>query len=134
VKLLLKKGAELETKSRFDRRTPLSWAAGNGQEAVVKLLLEKGAELETKSRGFLFELTPLLYAAESRHEAVVRLLLDNGAQLEIKSSLARGLGYEEAVKLLMETGGKLETYYPYEPVVKLSWRPRMRKHGRTSLP
>ena len=37
VKLLLEKGAELESKDR-DGRTPLSWAAENGQEAVVKLL------------------------------------------------------------------------------------------------
>ena len=47
VKLLLEKGAELETKDK-DSRTPLLLAAGKGQEAVVKLLLEKGAELETK--------------------------------------------------------------------------------------
>ena len=32
-------------------RTPLSWAAGQGREAVVKLLLEKGAELEAKDGG-----------------------------------------------------------------------------------
>jgi len=43
VKLLLEKGAELETKDEYYGRTPLSWAAENGHEAVVKLLLEKGA-------------------------------------------------------------------------------------------
>ena len=48
VKLLLEKGAELETKDKSYSRTPLSWAAEHGHEAVVKLLLEKGAELETK--------------------------------------------------------------------------------------
>jgi ankyrin repeat protein len=44
VKLLLEKGAELETKDVYYDQTPLSWAARNGQEAVVKLLLEKGAQ------------------------------------------------------------------------------------------
>ena len=43
VKLLLEKGAELETKDKDYGRTPLLWAAENGHEAVVKLLLEKGA-------------------------------------------------------------------------------------------
>ncbi len=49
VKLLLEKGAELESK---DKRgwTPLSWAAKKGHEAVVKLLLEKGTELESKDK------------------------------------------------------------------------------------
>ena len=47
MKLLLEKGAELESKDK-DGRTPLSRAAENGHEAVVKLLLEKGAELESK--------------------------------------------------------------------------------------
>jgi len=42
VKLLLEKGAE--TKDKYDGRTPLSYAALYGHEAVVKLLLEKGAK------------------------------------------------------------------------------------------
>ena len=60
VKLLLEKGAELETKYN-NGRTPLSWAARNGHEAVVKLLLEKGAELETKDDRY--GRTPLSWAA-----------------------------------------------------------------------
>src|SRR5271170_3505133 len=65
VKLLLEKGAELETKDKRHGQPPLSWAAEKGHEAVVKLLLEKGAEL--------------LLAAKKRHEAVVKLLLEKGA-------------------------------------------------------
>ncbi|KFY83553.1 hypothetical protein V498_07984, partial [Pseudogymnoascus sp. VKM F-4517 (FW-2822)] len=45
VKLLLEKGAKLESKDK-DGRTPLSYAVEKGHEAIVKLLLEKGAELE----------------------------------------------------------------------------------------
>ena len=48
MKLLLEKGAELESKDDEYGQTPLSRAAGEGHEAVVKLLLEKGAELESK--------------------------------------------------------------------------------------
>jgi ankyrin repeat protein len=53
VKLLLEKGAELETKDNKYGQTPLSYATRWGHEAVVKLLLEKGAELDR---------TPLSYA------------------------------------------------------------------------
>ena len=75
MKLLLEKGAEPDAKD-VDGRTPLSWAAGGGHEAVVKLLLEKSAEPEAKdNRGQ----TPLLWAAEKGHEAVVKLLLEKGA-------------------------------------------------------
>src|SRR5438045_170711 len=45
VKLLLEKGAKLETKDEEYGQMLLSWAAEYGHEAVVKLLLEKGAEL-----------------------------------------------------------------------------------------
>jgi ankyrin repeat protein len=37
VKLLLEKGAELETKDKDDSRTPLSWAAASGHGALVNL-------------------------------------------------------------------------------------------------
>jgi len=54
-------------------RTPLSYAAMEGQEAVVKLLLAwDDIDANLKDR---HGQTPLLYAADRGHEAVVKLLL-----------------------------------------------------------
>jgi ankyrin repeat protein len=89
-------------------RTPLSYAAEYGHEAMVALLLEKGAELDTKDT---YGWTPLSYAAGSGHEAVVKLLLEKGAELEIKDtdgwtplSYAARNGREAVVELLLEKG------------------------------
>ena len=41
MKLLLEKGADLNSKDNPYNRTPLSWAAERGHEAVVRLLLAK---------------------------------------------------------------------------------------------
>src|SRR5436305_11259860 len=77
---LIRRGQSLDLKDGYGR-TPLSWAAGEGHEAVMKLLLEKGAQLEAKSR---YGQTPLSWAAGEGHEAVVKLLLEKSAQLEAK--------------------------------------------------
>ena len=113
VKLLLEKGAELETNDKGYGRTALSWAAENGHEAVVELLLEKSAKLETKSHDGR---TALSWAAEKGHEAVVKLLLEKGAELEIKNSYGQTLlswaaenRHEVIVKLLLDKGAELET-------------------------
>ena len=83
VKLLLEKGADWSPRTNYGR-TPLSWAAENGHEAVVKLLLEKGADLESKDD---YGQTPLSWAAGRGHEAVVKLLLEKGADLESKDQI-----------------------------------------------
>jgi ankyrin repeat protein len=57
-----------------DGRTPLSWAAKEGHEAVVKLLLAISTiEVNSKDKNGQ---TPLSYAVEERHKAVVKLLLE----------------------------------------------------------
>ncbi|KAN0072914.1 hypothetical protein V8E54_009028 [Elaphomyces granulatus] len=135
VNLLLEKGAELDSKNRDDRTplsyaagsgheavldskdrhcgTPLSYAAGSGHEAVVNLLLEKGAELDSKNRD---NRTPLSYAAGSGHKAVVKLLVEKGAELNSKEkngwtplSYAAEDGHEAVVKLLVEKGAELDS-------------------------
>ena len=71
---LLRNGHDPDFKDTYGR-TPLSWAAENGHEAVVKLLLEKeGVEPDSKDNEY--GQTPLSWAAENGHEAVVKLLLE----------------------------------------------------------
>jgi ankyrin repeat protein len=64
-------------------RTLLSYAAENGDEALVKLLLEKGAALASKDEdGWM----PLSRAARNGHEAVVKLLLEKSTNLVEKDT------------------------------------------------
>jgi ankyrin repeat protein len=47
VKLLLEKGANIETKGN-NGQNPLSWAAKNGHEGTVKLLLQRNVNIDNK--------------------------------------------------------------------------------------
>jgi ankyrin repeat protein len=72
----------------YSTRTPLLWAAENGNEVVIKLLLETGkAEVDSKNRDGL---TPLWGAAQNAHGAVVNLLLETG-NAEVDSKDKEGL-------------------------------------------
>lgn len=59
-------------------RTPLSYAADTGREAIVKLLLaESDVDPNSSSKCNAFRgMTPLMFASKNRHKAVVDLLLD----------------------------------------------------------
>ena len=111
-------------------QTPLSWAAGEGYEAVVKLLVDTGkVDVGSSDRGGR---TPLLWAAAGGHEAVVKLLVDTGkVKVDSKDgagqtplSWAAAGGYEAVVKLLVNTGKvdvDSENMYGQTP---LSWAAR----------
>ncbi|RYP16766.1 hypothetical protein DL767_010132 [Monosporascus sp. MG133] len=79
--LIEDKGAAIEAKYKEYGQAPLSWAAGEGHEALVRLLVEKGAAIEAKDKEGR---TPLSWAAAKGHEAVVRLLVEKGAVIEAK--------------------------------------------------
>jgi ankyrin repeat protein len=121
---ILLNGTCLELQDSYGR-TPLSWAAQNGYEAVVQLLLENGADLESKD--IEHERTPLLWAAINGHKAVVQLLLENGADPESNDRYGQTPplwaainGYEAVVRLLLERGAHLESKDRYGQT-PLSW-------------
>ncbi|KAG4279189.1 hypothetical protein FPRO04_13663 [Fusarium proliferatum] len=138
VKAFLDKGANMESKDKYDGRTPLSWAATNGHEAVVRLLLEKGAVAESKDKYHGRWVsdnghkpseddgtepkydkqgrTPLSWAAENGHEAVIKVLLNNDADVESKDaygrtplSLAAERGRWAVVKVLLDKDADVES-------------------------
>jgi ankyrin repeat protein len=71
VRVLLNKGANIESKDIHYGQAPLSLAARGGHEAVVQQLLDKGADTESKDN---YGQTPLLWAAGEGHKAIVKLL------------------------------------------------------------
>jgi ankyrin repeat protein len=118
VKLLLEKGADLETKDTTYGKTSLSLAAGNGHDGVVNLLLEKGADFEA---GDNHGQTPLSFAAEMRCPTVANLLLEKGANPETKDIfgrtpllLAAENGDADVVSLLLEKGASPDTKDEYD--------------------
>ena len=107
--MLPAKAADIDSKDSHGR-TPLSWAARNGHEAVVKLLLEKATDVG--SNGSAYDQTPLWWAAENGHEAAVKLLLEKAVDMDFVEavlSLATARGHEAVVELLKE---RISTYSP----------------------
>lgn len=90
-------------------RTPLSYAAERGHEAVVELLLEEN-NVNPNSKDSTRGWTPLWYAVANGHTPVVRLLLEKGRtdpnskskNQQVVLSLAAQKGYDMIVKLLLE--------------------------------
>ncbi|KJK82711.1 hypothetical protein H634G_01848 [Metarhizium anisopliae BRIP 53293] len=81
AKLLLEGGANIEAKNNDDR-TPLWWAADEGNEDVAKLLLDRGANIEVEDSKF--GSTPLLQAAQRGYEAVKSRAYPDGVRLYAK--------------------------------------------------
>ena len=98
---------DLEMKDHHDR-TPLHWAACQGQIEVVKLLLGKRADMSVKDR---YGTRPLHFAAKYGSQKIVALLLDQGADKEARDHdgctplhWAAWKGQLEVVRLLLDEG------------------------------
>lgn len=77
VKLLLKRGAYVDVKSKY-QQTPLVIACNYGFLEITKMLIDSGAQIDLID-GYMF--SPLLYAIKQKHHALVFYLVCKGADI-----------------------------------------------------
>ena len=116
VKLLIKKGAALETQERAVG-TCLLVASENGQLEVVKVLVEAGANLNAERPPFGGRpdgRTALILAAENLHSNVVSFLLARGARVNVANTegqtplmLMAASGWTESARLAVEKSAQI---------------------------
>lgn len=75
ARLSIRGGANVAVTDK-EGRTPLTWAATKGHEAVVQLLLETG-KVDVNNKDGIGR-TLLCWAAMNGHDAVVKMLLETG--------------------------------------------------------
>jgi ankyrin repeat protein len=86
----------------YTGRTPLTWAAQEGQIAILRILLQKGTNIDEND---LQDYTPLMRASKAGHHAVVAFLIKEGVEVENSyahkaMSLAFRNGHAATLKLL----------------------------------
>ena len=111
IKELLKKGADVEAKNKYEY-TALMKAAINGQLDVVKYLIDNGADVEAKDD---IGQTALMMAANWGKLDVVKCLVEGGADVNAKDGDGRTAllgaaisGQLDEVKYLIDKGADLE--------------------------
>ncbi|OPB37494.1 hypothetical protein A0O28_0044060 [Trichoderma guizhouense] len=110
-------GVDVVSITEESGRTPLSWAAGNGQESTIRLLLKHMANIDSQD---LFGRTPLSWAAENGQESAIKLLLEHQADVNPPDHFgwtpliwAAGNAQESTVRLLLENGADVHYFQNY---------------------
>ncbi|MBX3734768.1 MAG: ankyrin repeat domain-containing protein [Verrucomicrobiae bacterium] len=109
VDRLLRAGANSDVMARMPgsewESTPVQWAAGAGEEAILKMLLDAGS---TPRTAYPNGTTPLHLAAAQGHDGSVRVLLKAGANPNARTDDGKtplDLAPEPIQQTLRDTGG-----------------------------
>ncbi|MCJ1384321.1 hypothetical protein MMC17_007437 [Xylographa soralifera] len=112
VKFLLENKANTEVQDKWERLTPLIFAARAGATEAVDVLVKAGANIEAQTRVYV---TALGEAASCGYDKIVQILLAVGANIEatddtLRTPLFRAVdgGKTAVVKRLLEAGAKTE--------------------------
>lgn len=112
ARLLIRRGAPIETRESTMWRTPLIVAAHDGSLAMAEFLLESGADVSAEDD---FGNSALNVAAENGCVALVELLVAHGAELDHRNDLkwtplisACANGNLAAINVLASRGANLE--------------------------
>ncbi|XP_044740048.1 serine/threonine-protein phosphatase 6 regulatory ankyrin repeat subunit B-like [Chrysoperla carnea] len=107
VKLLLERGAEVDSKTKYNI-TPLYLSAQRGQQEIIETLLKFGADINCRNMGGN---RALHIASQFGHVKVVTTLLEYGCDINSRDidgrtalHIASHLGHNEVVTTLLEYG------------------------------
>ena len=117
VQVWLDSGADANSPTDAQGRTPLYIACENGHVDAARLLLEKGAAVD---RAMKDGTTPLYIACMSGHVDAVRLVLAKGAEVDRAREggftplyIACGNGHVDAARLLLKEGADVNRANEY---------------------
>ena len=110
LRVLLQHGVNVNAQDKYGK-TPLHWAAENGNTAAVEVLLMAGANVNLEK---LYGATPLHRAAWKGHQEVAQRLIDGGAYVNLQTEdgstpLHRAAmeGRKEVAQLLIDRGANV---------------------------
>jgi ankyrin repeat protein len=124
VKLLIAQHADVNA-PEADGMTALHWAVRANDLATVQMLIRAGAKVNAASR---YGMTPILLAAQNGDPVVLAALLKAGA--DPNSALPEGqtalmtaarTGNVDSIKLLAETGAKIDAKEQWQGQTALMW-------------
>lgn len=98
VKLLIERGADVNSRDTFYGEVPLGWALSKGHAEIVKLLLNNGAAGIERA---------LMTGVQTGNAAIVKAVVEKGPKLDtLNSALVRAYasGNKEIIDLLKKAG------------------------------